>query len=113
MKTKNPVTLLIAITQRIDSDKAMDSLEEFTSTAIQLPSIGGFLGLHNDTLLIKSTRNTLNNIINVLKKTCFRRTQYMPLNTADVMQPAGAFPIEVEVGGATIFILDVEHFEEV
>jgi uncharacterized protein YaaQ len=54
----------------------------------------------------------LDDVLDIIKATCRTRTQYInPL--PPIMEPGEMFvpsPIEVEMGGATVFVLDVEQF---
>jgi uncharacterized protein YaaQ len=53
----------------------------------------------------------LGQVLEVLRQTCHQRTTFMPAFYVEAAPTLAAFPIEVEVGGATIFICDIERFE--
>jgi uncharacterized protein YaaQ len=76
-----------------------------------LPSSGGFLGWRNITLLIGLTAGQEKSVVEALSKSCKKRVEYVstPVESGPVPFPN---PIPVNVGGATIFVFDVERYEE-
>ncbi|MHC1739962.1 MAG: cyclic-di-AMP receptor [Anaerolineaceae bacterium] len=109
---RSPDKLVLAIIQSQDSNDACQSLGNINISSFQLPSSGGFLGLQNTTLLMRATSLLWKTIIQTLKLTCKQRVEYKPINTSEMMSLAGLSAIQVTVGGATIFSIDVEHYEE-
>lgn len=110
----SPVTkkdLLIAVVQGQDADMAIDSLlnEDFTVT--RLPSVGGFLGRKNATLMISADVDRKAQAIEILNKTCRQRVAFIavPMENSPLPMPA---PTPVTIGGANIFSIEVEHYEE-
>ena len=55
--------------------------------------------------------NTRKNVMEILHKQSRRRTQMMPAANGDTGM-LGTYPIEVAVGGATVFVLDVDQFQK-
>jgi uncharacterized protein YaaQ len=51
-------------------------------------------------------------VVSILRKTCHRRTAHVPTYYVEASYVISAFPIEVEVGGATIFSCEIERYEE-
>ncbi len=104
-------TLLIAMVQAQDVDSAHHALGKLGISATPLPSVGGFLGRRNATLLIGLPKHKRPLALNALSKTCRQRIEYIavPLESAPLPLPA---PTPVTIGGATIFTLEVERFEE-
>jgi uncharacterized protein YaaQ len=103
--------LLLAIIQSEDVDDALHALEKADVFAAHLPSIGGFLGRRNATLFISSPKDHLENSLAALQKVCKQRTEYIAthLEAGNVSMP---LPIPITVGGATIFFISAEFFEE-
>ena len=103
--------LLMAVIQAQDSDTAVNALEKVGVTVNRLPSVGGFLGRRNTTLLIGLPNTNREAAIEALNKTCRQRIEYIavPLESAPLPLPA---PTPITIGGATVFALEVEHFEE-
>ncbi len=104
--------LLIAVVQSQDADEAFDALKEHISSVHKLPSVGAFLGNQNATFLIALPKNQQHIALNALKETCRRRVEYIavPLENAPFPLPN---PTPVTVGGALVFGLDIEYYEEV
>jgi uncharacterized protein YaaQ len=104
--------LLIAVVQAQDAEAAEEALLEKEIKVTRLPSTGGFLGRRNATLLIGVSAEQQKIAMDVLKKICRERTEYIavPLESAPLPIPT---PTPITIGGATVFILEVENFEEV
>ncbi len=110
--TNPPVHLLVlAVVQNQDLDLALHALEPLGSPVVYLSSSGGFLGRRNATLLIGLPDGRAEEVLTLLRSTCRQRVEYMtmPVEGAPMPMPA---PIPVPVGGATVFALPVERFEQ-
>ncbi len=110
--TNPPVHLLVlAVVQNQDLDLALHALEPLGSPVVYLSSSGGFLGRRNATLLIGLPDGHEEEVLTLLRSTCRQRVEYMtmPVEGAPMPMPA---PIPVPVGGATVFALPVERFEQ-
>lgn len=103
--------LMTAVVQEQDADLATRALEKVQAPVVHLASIGGFLGRRNYTLLIGLPDGLEEQVLKVLRSSCRQRIEYlaMPLEGSPLPMPA---PVPVTVGGATVFILPVERFEE-
>lgn len=103
--------LLIAVVQAQDTDAAESSLREISVNSERMPSVGAFLGRRNSTLLIHTTAQRKSAILQALNESCRQRVEYIavPLESAPLPLPT---PTPITIGGATIFGLDIEHFEE-
>jgi len=106
--------LIIAIVQDQDADRTTKALNEAGFRVTRVASTGGFFRVGNTTLLSGVDDAQVEAVITILKTTCERRTRLIPAgpNIVESAAMMGAF-VEVEVGGATVFVLDVEHFEQV
>jgi len=104
-------SLMTAIVQEQDVDVAERSLGALNLPIIHLSSTGGFLGRRNATLLIGLPTGGEQEALNALTRSCRQRVEYLsiPLEGAPLPLPT---PVPVTVGGATVFILPVERFEE-
>jgi uncharacterized protein YaaQ len=108
-----PIRLLImAVVQEQDIERATSAAESLGAPVVYLASTGGFLGRRNATLLIGLPEGLETNLVATLRETCRQRVEYltMPVEGAPMPLPT---PIPVTVGGATIFALPVERFEEI
>ena len=106
--------LIIAVVQDQDSDRTIKALNEAGHRVTRVASTGGFFSVGNTTLISGVDDTQVRSVIEILKTTCERRTRLIPAgpNIVESAAMMGAF-VEVEVGGATVFVLDVEHFEQV
>lgn len=102
--------LLIAVVQAQDADNAVSELNKLDVVVTRLPSVGGFLGRRNVTLLIGMPVSIEATVINSLRETCRQRVEYItiPLESAPLPLPA---PTPITIGGATIFSLELDHYE--
>ena len=103
--------LIVAVIQSQDMDNAQRALEAIGASIEELPSVGGFLGKRNNTLLIKISQKEKDLAIEALKQTCRQRIEYIavPLESAPLPLPT---PTPITIGGATVFGLDIEQYEE-
>ncbi len=104
--------LIIAIIQEQDLDVAANALEALGVSVTYLSSAGGFLGRRNATLLIGLPESQEQAVLSALEGACCQRVEYMtlPLEGSSMPMPA---PVPVTVGGATVFALPVERYEEI
>lgn len=101
--------LIICIVQDQDSGALIDDLMENDFRVTKLASTGGFLKSGNTTLLLGVEDDRVDPALEIIKVNSKTRELTTPLLT--VTMPGDSympFPLEVKVGGATIFILDVE-----
>jgi uncharacterized protein YaaQ len=108
---KKITRLMTAVIQEQDIDNAIHALTNLGISLTRLPSTGGFLGRRNATLLIGLYENQEQIAIKALRHSCRKRVEYVatPLEGSPLPFPS---PTPITVGGATIFIFEVEHFEE-
>ena len=106
--------LVVAIIQDRDTDVALQTLTGKGLSVTRIATSGGFLEQGNTTLLIGVDDEKVPLVIDLLRTACRRREMYVPL-AAGITDPAYGLhtQIEVEIGGAIVFILNVEHFEQV
>ncbi|HHT26663.1 MAG TPA: hypothetical protein GXZ82_05395 [Firmicutes bacterium] len=101
--------LLIAIVSNDDVRLLLEALVEEGFRATKLASTGGFLRKGNTTLLMGIANEDIDGVLQIIRKTCRRRTVPYPF---PVTEHPGMIPheaINVEVGGATIFVIPVEQ----
>lgn len=89
--------LIVAIVQDQDTPTLIDELTEKEYRVTKLASTGGFLKSGNTTLLIGMEEHEMEDVMNILEKTCKSREAKPGVN----------------VGGATIFVLDIDEFKRV
>ena len=111
--TQNSIhLLLVAVIQDQDLDAATKALQEIGARVTYLSSAGGFLGRRNATLLIGLPAEKERPALDALHEACRQRIEYMtlPLEGSPMPMPA---PVPVTVGGATVFTLPIERFEQI
>jgi len=106
------VKLILAVVQDKDSNRLVDALSENKFRTTKLSSTGGFLKEGNTTLMIGCEDKYVDQALDIIKENCSQREQLVspvsPMGgNADSYIPR---PINVEVGGATVFVLPVDAF---
>jgi|SRR5680860_186075 len=107
--------MVIAIVQDKDVVKLLQRVTKEGLSATRLASSGGFLRSGNTTLLFGVEEDRLEFLLSMIRETCHQREEMLTV-AQPIMGPTDAhipFPIEVPVGGATVFVLDVEQFIKV
>lgn len=103
--------LVLAIVQDNDVNLLMDDLVENEFSVTKLSTTGGFLKEGNTTLLMGVEEEKLDDLLKLIEKNGKKRkTTTTILNSSATGSLFNSFPIEIEVGGATVFVLDVEKF---
>ncbi len=103
--------MLIAIVQDQDSHILMDELTERDFRMTKLASTGGFLKAGNTTILMGIDEARIPEALSIIENNC--KSRDMTTSLMSVTMPGDAYipyPVELKVGGATVFILDVESF---
>jgi len=107
------VKLVVAIVHNEDAGALVSALLDREFRATRLHSSGGFLKQSNATIILGVDDDDVEEVIGVVRANCTSRTQVVnPM--PPIMEPGEFFmpyPLEVEVGGATVFVLPVERFE--
>ncbi len=105
--------LVVAIVHNEDAGALVDALLDREYRATRLHSSGGFLKRSNATIVVGVDDDRVDVVMDVVRDRCTSRTQIVnPM--PPIMEPGEFFmpyPLEVEVGGATVFVLPVERFE--
>ena len=104
--------LIIAIVQDEDASRLINTFMNEGISVTKLATTGGFLRSGNTTLLIGVDEDKTAQVLGIIERACKSRKQ-----TASSVPPmSGAagvyvpYPVEVTVGSATVFVLDVEQF---
>ncbi len=105
--------LVVAIVHNEDAGVLVDALLAREYRATRLHSSGGFLKQSNATVIVGVDEGQVEEVLGIVRDNCHARTQIVnPM--PPIMEPGEFFmpyPLEVEVGGATVFVLPVERFE--
>lgn len=107
--------LIVSIVHGDDAHDLTEAIKSAGFQSTKISTTGGFLREGNATILIGVADDKLGAVLDIVRENCHRRTQFVnPL--PPVMEPGELYmpnPVEVEVGGATIFVLNVERLERV
>ncbi len=104
--------LVVAVVQDQDSNRLSNALTKSNYRATKLASTGGFLRSGNTTFLIGTDDSLIPRLLDIIRENCRSREQMVapvsPMGgNADSYIP---YPVEVEVGGAIVFVLPIEQF---
>ncbi|SDN11427.1 cyclic-di-AMP receptor [Acetanaerobacterium elongatum] len=105
--------LIFAIVSSDDSSVVSTALTKEGFSVTKLATTGGFLMSGNTTFIIGTEDEKVDQVIDIVAQHSKKRTQMVPSSTSYGVGLYSSFPIEVTVGGATIFVTDVERFEKV
>ena len=100
--------LVFAIVNGDDSQAVSKALLKAGFFATKLASTGSFLSAGNTTFLTCVEDERVEEVIHIIEEKSHKRKQIVPTGGRGM-----DLPVEVEVGGATIFVTDVERFEKV
>lgn len=102
--------LILAVVQHQDAGNLVAALTEQGYRVTRLSSQGGFLREGNVTLMLSVEDAQVNVVIRIVREHCSTRTRYVspmpPIAESGEFYPPT--PLEVQVGGATIFVLKAE-----
>lgn len=102
--------LVVAIINNNDCHTVLDEITRQGYSATKLSTSGGFLRAGNATLLIGVEEKNVSALIEIIRTFSSNRTQMVTPNPAYITETFVTAPVEVTVGGATVFVLDVEQF---
>lgn len=108
MSNESTVTrLVIAVVQKQDASDLVAALTERRYRVTRISSEGGFLREGNVTLLIVTENEAIEPLMRIIREHCNTRTRYVsplpPVAESGEFYPPS--PIEVQIGGATVFVL--------
>ncbi len=102
--------LLFAVVDREDANTVVRNLSHRGFSSTKLATTGGFLLSNNITLMVGVDDKMVQTVIDIIKECSHSRKQVVPM---DNLSYDTDVPVEVAVGGATIFVVDVDRFEKV
>ena len=105
--------LIYIIVSSDDDDRVMEQLNKNGFSGTKMATTGGFLRAGNTTLLVGTEAEKVDKVIEIVKQECGPR-QRVTANTPPAVGAMNSgyvsYPVVVDVGGATIFVMDVEKF---
>ncbi len=107
--------LIVAVVHNEDARVLIDALLAHEYRATWLHSSGGFLKQSNATILVGVDDTKVDDVVALIRENCHGRTQTVsPI--PPIMEPGEFFmpyPLEVEVGGAVVFVVPIDRFERI
>ncbi len=103
--------LIIAIINHDDAGTVTQSLSKNGFSSTRLSTTGAFLLAGNVTLLIGVQDGQVQAVIDLIHQYSHSRKQMVPALPEMSHGFMPVMPVEVTVGGATVFVVDVERFE--
>ncbi|MCL4507689.1 MAG: cyclic-di-AMP receptor [Chloroflexi bacterium] len=102
--------MVMAVVQADDVVAISDALVNAGYRVTRMATTGGWLRRENATLLLGVEDNQVSHVLRLLQNTGSHRTTYVNVPT-ELPSPQEGEMMEVQVGGATVFVLDIERFE--
>ena len=112
MKPRLKIDRLMTIfVQEQDAENAVQALAKLGISVTRLPSKGGFLKRGNVTLMIGASSGLVDIVVRTITNSCKSRVEFVNtlFPSASIPMPK---PVEVQVGGATVFVFEVEDYAE-
>lgn len=104
--------MILAIVQDEDARALLDKLVANGLRATRMSTTGGFLGARNTTFLLGVDDDQVQGTVDIIRSVCRTRTAFVSALPYSLGGPEGAFlvhPVEVQVGGAHIFVWQVKQ----
>jgi uncharacterized protein YaaQ len=110
--SKEKMKMVIAVVHDHDAHGLMDALSKANFKATKMASTGGFLREGNTTFMIGTDAEHVDDVIEIIRDNCkSRKKTVAPMSpVANSLESYYSFPMEVQIGGATVFIIDVEQY---
>lgn len=94
--------LVLAVVHHLDAETVVSALEERGHRLTRIPSVGGFLGIENTTLLLGVEDEELESVLSTIEEQCASREIELPLVLPGRLREH--LPGLIRHGGATVFI---------
>lgn len=104
--------LILAIVNNDDSSMLSNALTDAKFQVTKLATTGGFLKSGNTTFIMGIDDERVEEAIEVIGKYSKKRTEVVPSTSTMDVGMYSTFPVQVTVGGATVFVLNIERFEK-
>ncbi|MBD1372486.1 cyclic-di-AMP receptor [Hazenella sp. IB182357] len=106
--------LVIAVVQDQDGGQLNEALIQANLRVTKLASTGGFLKQGNTTFMIGANEDQVEQVLMIIKENCKSRTEFItPMTSIEShIESYTPQPIEIQVGGATVFIVPIEQYHK-
>ena len=105
--------MILAVIDKDDSSGVISNLSKEGYSITKLATSGGFLSAGNVTILVGVEDEKTQDVISIIKEHSKSRKRQIPTIVGNETSYLTPVPVEVMVGGATVFVLNVEHFEKI
>jgi len=109
-----PVSHLLLVT--VTGSQAERLREQLTREGFyftEIDSSGGLIYETTESLLIGVPRPQLARVLDHIRRYCQTQTKYLATHVAVPAMEIQPLMVEAEVGGATVYVLDVERFVQI
>lgn len=104
--------LIFAVVNNDDTNSLNSALVKNGIMATKLSTTGGFLRKGNTTIIIGVEDEKLDKVFNILSDTCKKRKEIISAAVSTSLVGFDSMPMEIVIGGATVFVVNVERFEK-
>ena len=104
--------LVVVMVSGAQSNRLMNRLRKEDFRFTQVDSSGGFLHDSTLTLFVGTNQSHLQSLLRIIRKCCHRKKQFVAARIDVLPMQGQPLMIEAEVGGATVFAFEVDHFEQ-
>ena len=108
--------LILAVVQSQDVKECADALTAGGFVCTRFNTQGGFLDTNNSTLMIGVDDVQVDEVFEILRRRAQRRVEMLdaaPPIPGGTIVPVLAPTMDVEIGGATVFVLPLDRFEKI
>lgn len=105
--------MVFAIVNNDDSSAVSSALTGEGFQVTKLSTTGGLLRAGNTTFITGVDDEKVDTVIEIISINSSKRKQVVPNSLNVDMGMYNLFPVEVTVGGATIFVLDIDRYLKV
>ncbi len=111
---EDQLKLVVIIASDVDGDRLIKRLVQRGCPATKVGGLGGFLRRGNVTILSGVPAADVESVLETVRAECHARQEFVPVQTLPFPGDGAAYadPLEVRVGGAVVFVLNVERFEK-
>lgn len=105
--------LVVAVVHDEDENGLIKKLNKAGFSSTKLASTGGFLKQGNTTIMVGVNKEKVDQVLDIIKEECTTRKQMTLDHHSGLPTGRTSFPVEITVGGATVFVLDVDQFMKI
>ncbi|MGA2286027.1 MAG: cyclic-di-AMP receptor [Dehalococcoidia bacterium] len=111
---EDQLKLVVIIASDVDGDRLIKRLVQRGCPATKVGGVGGFLRRGNSTILSGVPARDVESVLEVVREECHARQEFVPVQTLPFPGDSATYadPLEVRVGGAVVFVLNVDRFEK-